>query len=106
MIKYILKRLGLTVLILLGVSLIIYVLIRLMPVDFIEKKIAEMNQGGATIDQATIDNMKSMYGLTDDTFLGVLKGYWSWLTKLVKPTTERTEVIITRLLWVTFSILL
>ena len=50
MIKYILKRLGLTVLILLGVSLIIYVLIRLMPVDFIEKKIAEMNQGGATIE--------------------------------------------------------
>lgn len=84
MIKYILKRLGLTVLILLGVSLIIYVLIRLMPVDFIEKKIAEMNQGGATIDQATIDNMKSMYGLTDDTFLGVLKGYWNWLTKLVQ----------------------
>ncbi|MBQ9114411.1 MAG: ABC transporter permease, partial [Clostridia bacterium] len=84
MIKYILKRLGLTVLILLGVSLIIYVLIRLMPVDFIEKKIAEMNQGGATIDQATIDNMKSMYGLTDDTFLGVLKGYWNWLVKLVQ----------------------
>lgn len=84
MLKYILKRLGLTVLILLGVSLIIYVLIRLMPVDFIESKIAQMNQGGATIPQETIDNMKAMYGLTDDTFIGVLKGYWNWLTKLVR----------------------
>ena len=43
MLKYILKRLGLAVLILLGVSLIIYVLVRCMPVSFIEDKIAQMN---------------------------------------------------------------
>ena len=49
MLKYILKRLLLSVLILLGVSLIIYFLIRLMPTSFIDQKINAMNQGGAIV---------------------------------------------------------
>ena len=69
MAKYILKRLALSVLILLGVSLIIYVLIRLMPVDFIENKINQMNQGGATIPQETVDALYATYGIGDDSFL-------------------------------------
>ena len=84
MLKYILKRLGLAVLILLGVSLIIYVLVRCMPVSFIEGKIAEMNQGGATIPEETVENMKKLYGLEDESFMGILKGYLNWLGKLVK----------------------
>ena len=84
MFKYIVKRLALAILILLGVSLIIYILIRCMPVSFIEGKIAEMNQGGATIPEETVENMKKLYGLEDDSFMGILKGYISWLGKLVK----------------------
>ena len=84
MLKYILKRLGLAVLILLGVSLIIYVLVRCMPVSFIEGKIAEMNQGGATIPEETVESMKKLYGLEDDSFVGILKGYVNWLGKLVQ----------------------
>ena len=84
MLKYIVKRLALALLILLGVSLIIYVLIRCMPVSFIEGKIAEMNQGGATIPEETVENMKKLYGLEDDSFMGILKGYFNWLGKLVK----------------------
>ena len=84
MFKYIVKRLALAILILLGVSLIIYVLIRCMPVSFIEGKIAEMNQGGATIPEETVENMKKLYGLEDDSFMGILKGYLSWLGKLVR----------------------
>ena len=84
MLKYILKRLGLCVLILLGVSLIIYVLIRCMPVSFIDDKIAQMNQGGATIPQETIDSMKELYGLEDNSFKGILKGYGSWLLSMLK----------------------
>ncbi|MBQ4139848.1 MAG: ABC transporter permease [Clostridia bacterium] len=84
MFKYIVKRLALAILILLGVSLIIYILIRCMPVSFIEGKIAEMNQGGATIPEETIENMKKLYGLEDDSFMGILKGYLSWLGKLVR----------------------
>ena len=84
MLKYILKRLGLAVLILLGVSLIIYVLVRCMPVSFIEGKIAEMNQGGATIPEETIESMKKLYGLEDNSVMGILKGYVNWLGKMVQ----------------------
>ncbi len=83
MLKYILKRLGLAVLILLGVSLIIYILVRCMPSSFIDNKVASLNQGGATISEETVENMKKLYGLEDDSFLGILKGYGNWLTKLV-----------------------
>ena len=84
MLKYILKRLALCVLILLGVSLIIYCLIRCMPVSFIDDKIAQMNQGGATIPQETIDSMKKLYGLEDNSFLGILSGYGSWLLSMLR----------------------
>ena len=36
MFKYILKRLGLSVIVLLGVSVIIYFLVRLMPTNYLE----------------------------------------------------------------------
>ena len=84
MIKYILKRIAYSVLILLGVSLIIYFLIRLMPVDFIQNKINAMNQGGATVSQETVDAMYKMYGLGDDSFKGILGGYFSWLGALCR----------------------
>lgn len=84
MLKYILKRLGLSIVILLGVSMIIYFLIRLMPVDFIQDKINAMNQGGATVPQETVDSMYELYGLKDDSFWGILSGYFSWLGKLCR----------------------
>ena len=64
--------------------MIIYFLIRLMPVDFIQNKIDAMNQGGAIVDEATVQAMYEMYGLGDDSFLGILKGYFSWLGALAK----------------------
>ena len=69
-------------LILLGVSLIIYVLIRCMPVSFIDDKVAQMSQGGSTIPEETVNAMKALYGLEDNSFLGILKGYANWLGKL------------------------
>ena len=84
MFKYILKRIGYSILILLGVSLIIYFLIRLMPVDFIQDKINAMNQGGATVSEETVQAMYKMYGLGDNSFWGILKGYFSWLGALCR----------------------
>ena len=76
MLKYIIKRLALTVLILIGVSLIIYILIRMMPVDFIQNKINAMNQGGAKVDPEAVNKMYEMYGLeANPTFGGIVKGY-------------------------------
>ena len=84
MLKYIAKRLAYAILILLGVSLIIYFLIRLMPVDFIQDKINAINQGGATVSEETVNAMYEMYGLGDNSFLGILKGYFSWLAALAR----------------------
>jgi len=82
MFKYILKRIAYSILILLGVSLIIYFLIRLMPVDFIQDKINAINQGGATVSEDTVKAMYEMYGLGDNSFGGILKGYFNWLSAL------------------------
>ena len=82
MFKYILKRLAASILILLGVSMIIYFLIRLMPVDFIQDKINAINQGGATVSTETVDAMYEMYGLGDDSITGILSGYFKWLAAL------------------------
>lgn len=84
MFKYIVKRLAYALLILLGVSLIIYFLIRLMPVDFIQDKINAINQGGATVSEETVETMYKMYGLGDDSFVGILGGYFSWLKALAR----------------------
>ncbi|MBO5868033.1 MAG: ABC transporter permease [Oscillospiraceae bacterium] len=84
MFKYIVKRIAYSILILLGVSLIIYFLIRLMPVDFIQDKINQINQGGATVSEETVNAMYEMYGLGDNSFWGILKGYFSWLSALAR----------------------
>ena len=84
MFKYIVKRIAYSILILLGVSLIIYFLIRLMPVDFIQDKINAINQGGATVSEETVQAMYQMYGLGDNSFGGILRGYFSWLGALAK----------------------
>ena len=84
MLKYIAKRVGYSILILLGVSMIIYFLIRLMPVDFIQDKINAINQGGATVSEETVNAMYAMYGLGDDSFSGILNGYFTWLKALAR----------------------
>lgn len=71
MIKYILKRLGLSVIILLGVSVIVYFLVRLMPTDYLETKFSAKLQEG-TITQEQLDDFKRKYGLyMPDAFIDV-----------------------------------
>ena len=82
MAKYIGKRILYSIFILLGVSMIIYFLIRLMPVDFIQDKINAINQGGATVSEETVQAMYTMYGLGDDSIQGILGGYFNWLKAL------------------------
>ncbi len=62
MVKYILKRIGLSVIILLGVSIIIYFLVRLMPTDYLETKFsAQLREG--TMTQEKLDEFRKNYGL-------------------------------------------
>ncbi len=90
MLKYILKRIGLSLLILLGVSLIIYFLVRLMPVDFIQNKVDAMNQANQ-IPQETVDKLYEMYGINNldnltpwEKVKGIVSGYFNWLGALCK----------------------
>ena len=71
MFKYILKRLGLAIIVLLGVSVIIYFLVRLMPANYLETKFsAQLQQGTITHDQ--LDEFKKRYGLyMPDAYLDV-----------------------------------
>lgn len=110
MFKYIVKRLGLSVLILLGVSIIIYFLIRLMPSDFLEKNFASQIAQG-TMTQEMLDQMKKLYGLDDNSFIGIIKGYWDWLTKAISGDLGISFVyqipvaeVIADKMWISFAI--
>ena len=83
MVKYILKRIGLSLLILFGVSVILYVLVRLMPVDFVMNKLlasmGSSDSGGTEFERRKAE-LYAYYGLEEvPTVLGVWKGYWKWL---------------------------
>lgn len=73
-VKYIIKRLLLSVLILFGVSIIIYGLARLMPTDFVDNQYAPSVQQG-TMSQEDVDRIKELYGLTmPDSYLSFTVG--------------------------------
>ena len=85
MLKYIVKRIGYSILVLLGVSLIIYFLTRLMPIDFVRDKVVAMQTSGSTVTQEMVDAMYEAYGLKENsTFLDIMKGYLGWLGDLVR----------------------
>ena len=81
MVKYVIKRLLLSVLILFSLSLILYVLVRLMPTDFIENNvIASLGSAANGVSiQERVNEMRAYYGL-DGT---ILEGYWNWLTQFL-----------------------
>ena len=54
MFKYIVKRILISVVVLLGVSLILYTLVRMMPTNYVEIKYAPQLQAG-TITEEDID---------------------------------------------------
>ena len=85
MLKYILKRIGYSILVLLGVSLIIYFLTRLMPIDFVRDKVNAMATSGASVTQEMVDAMYEAYGLQENaTFFDIMKGYFGWLGDLCR----------------------
>jgi peptide/nickel transport system permease protein len=110
MLKYIIKRLGLSIIILVGVSMIIYFLVRLMPTDYLENSFsAQLGQGTITMEQ--INDFKALYGLADNSFLGILKGYFGWLGNLFKGDLGTSFIykkdvssVIAENMWISFVI--
>lgn len=76
MVKYIIKRVALAILILIAVSLIIYFLVRFMPVDFVAQN------AGMDSDPDTLEKIRQQLGIGDNSFKGIVKGYFDWLGKL------------------------
>ncbi len=75
MFKYITKRILLSILIIFGVSLLMYALLRMMPGDYVEQKFT-LNPN-REISPERITAMKELYGLNDS----VIVGYFKWLGK-------------------------
>ncbi len=86
MLKYCIKRLLLAALILFGVSILLYFLVRCMPVSYLENKLsASLGSGaGDIVYEERLQQLKEYYGLADDSFFGICKGYWGWLTKFLQ----------------------
>lgn len=82
MIKYIIKRLALSVIILLGVSLIIYTLVRLKPgLDFIETLYQPKLRDDTTGEiYEKMQQQREVYGLTSPIF----EGYLKWLSNVLQ----------------------
>lgn len=78
MLKYILRRIGLSLLILLGVSALIYLLAMLMPADYIDNQTSAALQSGA-MTRDDVMRLKELYGLADKSFFGITKSYTKWL---------------------------
>lgn len=83
MVKYVVKRILLSLLILFGVSLIIYTLVRCMPTDYVDSKFMSQVQTGTMTDE-DLARMKALYGLSDNSFWGIIKGYFQWLGNLLR----------------------
>ena len=79
MLKYILKRIGISLLILLGVSFILYALLRCMPTSFIDMKIQNLATQGTTVTEEFKQAMYKSYGLDGN----ILEGYFSWLWNIL-----------------------
>ncbi|MGN0804450.1 MAG: ABC transporter permease [Candidatus Coproplasma sp.] len=110
--KYIIKRLLLALLILFGVSVILYVLIRCMPNNYIEDqyRIAHNNFTEEQI-QAGLQAILAPYGLDDNSFWGIIKGYFMWLGRFLTgdmgPSFKyggKVEDVIGQYMWTSFGI--
>ncbi len=112
MFKYILKRLFISIFVLLGVSLIIYTLVRMMPNDYLDYKFASQLQTGAVKPEDVLA-FKELYGIADKSFMGIVKGYFTWLGNLCrgelgvsfKYNADVSKVIMDNM-WVSFAIAL
>ena len=77
--KYILKRLLISVLILLLVALIIYALMRSLPTSYVEAVARQKSQQpGAKSYEEWVNQLNEMYNMNGNIFVG----FWTWLTNV------------------------
>lgn len=111
--KYIIKRLLFAILILFGVSVILYILIRVSPNNAFRDLIrtSHADYSDDQIDQLLFDELNP-YGLYDTSFWGIIQGYFIWFGKFItgdmgvsyaygeRPVSE----VIGQYMWISFGI--
>ncbi len=110
--KYIQKRLLLAVVILLGVSVLIYMLSMLMPADYIDNQTAAaLSNGSMTLDD--VQRLKELYGLADKSLPGILKSYVMWFTSAITGDLgfsflygQPVSTVINNYMWTSFTLAL
>ncbi len=110
MVKYIVKRILYSILILFVVSIILYILVRCLPMDYVERKfLSQATQG--TISPEELYRIKELYGLADSSFVGILRGYWNWLISALSGDlgtsflyNQPVTTVISSHMWVSFGI--
>lgn len=80
---YLLKRIGLALVILIGASALIYMLTMMMPADYIDNQTAAAVQNGSmTLED--VMRLKELYGLADKSVGGIARSYGKWLTSALR----------------------
>lgn len=110
MFKYVVKRLLLAIFILVGVSLILYVVIRIMPVNIIRDRYYATHQQSDSSEEE-LEAILAMYNLNDNSFGGILLGWWKWISSFARgdlgiclSRSERVQDVIFQNMGVSFAV--
>lgn len=78
--KFVLKRIMISAVLLVFVSMIIYGVMRCMPTSYVETQARELStKPGAKSYQEWVDQLNAQYGLDE----GIIKGYFTWGSKAI-----------------------
>jgi peptide/nickel transport system permease protein len=80
MLAYLLRRLVTMMVTLAVISLLVFLVIKLPPGDYLTTYIEELRSQGENVDQKKIDYLRARYGLDQPWYVQ----YWNWVSGLVK----------------------
>ena len=110
MVKYILKRVLYSILILLLVSILLYFIMRMIPNDYVDRQFAAQ-LAQSTITEEDFARLKELYGLNDSSFAGLWRGYWKWFTGALRGDLgisfkhgEDVAKVLSDHMWISFGI--
>ena len=89
-----------------------YVLVRCLPTDYVTNKYsASAGNDGAVAER--LDEFRRIYGIDDNSFGGIIKGYFGWLGNLIKGDLgtsfmyeKPVGTVIAENMWISFAIAL
>lgn len=80
MLRYLLRRVLTMMVTLAVISVLVFIVIKLPPGDFLTTYIEDLKAQGENVDQARIDFLRERYGLDQPSYVQ----YWNWVSGLVR----------------------